>query len=146
MLRLGGLLTELPHFKVILYTYMKFAGPFITMMCSLYTVYYIFAQVGMLLFGGLITTESAQTDDVGLYALYYLINFNDFGASCVTLFAQMVMNNWYNTCNMCCEVVGSNWPRVYFILFWVASVLIMLNLVVSFVLEVYSGQSEKLKK
>ena len=59
MLRLLDLLTELPHFKIIMYTYMKFAGPFITMMTSLYTVYYVFAQFGMLFFGGLITTESA---------------------------------------------------------------------------------------
>ena len=67
------------------------------------------------------------------------MNFNDFGSSCVTLFAQMVVNNWYNTCNLCCDVIGANWPRAYFIAFWIATVLIMLNLVVSFVLEIYSN-------
>jgi len=46
-----------------MYTYQKFAGPFVTMMTSLYTVYYVFAQIGMLVFGGLITTESAQAND-----------------------------------------------------------------------------------
>jgi hypothetical protein len=63
MLRILDLLTEIPHFKVILNTYLKFAAPFVTMMCSLYTVFYIFAQFGMLFFGGLITTESAQVND-----------------------------------------------------------------------------------
>jgi len=63
MLRLLDLLTELHQFKIIMYTYQKFAGPFVTMMTSLYTVYYVFAQIGMLVFGGLITTESAQAND-----------------------------------------------------------------------------------
>ena len=74
------------------------------------------------------------------------MNFNDFGASCVTLFHIMIVNNWYVTCDMFTDIVGSFWPRVYFITFWVICVLIMLNLVVSFVLEIYAEVGASVQK
>ena len=83
------------------------------------------------------TTRSSQIEDPDIPALYYLMNFNDFGASFVTLFHIMIVNNWFVTCDMFSDIVGNNWPRVYFISFWVFTVLIMLNLVISFVLEIY---------
>jgi hypothetical protein len=51
----------------------------------------------------------------------------------------MIVNNWYVTCDMYCVIVNSIWPRVFFAFFWIISVLIMLNIVVSFVLEVYNS-------
>lgn len=69
------------------------------------------------------------------------MNFNDFGASLVTLFHIMVVNNWYVTCNMYCYVMGNKWPRLYFILFWALTVLIMLNLVIAFIIEIYDTVS-----
>ena len=80
-------------------------------------------------------------------ALYYLMNFNDFISSMVTLFHIMIVNNWFVTCDMLCGIVGNNNPRMFFVAFWVLTVLIMLNLVISFILEIYSdteSESEKL--
>ena len=119
--------------------------PFFTMCLSLYTVFFIFAQIGMACFGGIITTVSSQVHDNTTPALYYLLNFNDFGASLVTLFHIMVVNNWYITCNMYCYVVGNNWPRMYFILFWALTVLIMLNLVIAFIIEIYDTVSQEIE-
>lgn len=107
------------------------------MVLSLYTIFYSYANLGMLLFGGKITTQSAQVTDGITPALYYLMNFNDFGSSLVTLFHIMVVNNWYVTANMYLVVVDSTWPLIYFISFWAITVLVMLNLVISFVLEIY---------
>merc|ERR1711957_1045362 len=42
--------------------------------------------------------------------------------------------------------VPSNWPRTFFVAFWVLTVLIMLNLVISFVLEIYSETGEVVDK
>lgn len=39
---------------------------------------------------------------------------------------------------MLCEIKGSALPRMFFTSFWVLTVLIMLNLVISFILEIYS--------
>ena len=74
------------------------------------------------------------------------MNFNDFGASLVTLFHIMIVNNWYVTCDMICIVKNSGWPRTFFVAFWVLTVLIMLNLVISFVLEIYSDTAEGVDK
>jgi len=109
-------------------------------MClSLYIVYYVFANIGMLMWAGKITTVSKQAEDPTIPSLYYLMNFNDFPSSLVTLFHIMVVNNWFITCNMYCDVVGSNYPQVFFILFWVVTVLIMLNLVIAFMIEIYDA-------
>lgn len=50
----------------------------------------------------------------------------------------MVVNNWYVTVNMYIAVMGNAWPILFFTTFWVLTVLIMLNLVVSFVIESYN--------
>ena len=75
-----------------------------------------------------------------------MINFNDFVSSLITLFHLMVVNNWYNTTNMLCDVVGNRWPRVYTFSFIVITVWIMLSLVISFVLEIHSTVSEDVER
>ena len=73
------------------------------------------------------------------------MNFNDFGASLVTLFHFMVVNNWYVTCNMYCYVCNSKWPILFFILFWVITVEIMVMLMISFVCEIYDNTSKDIE-
>ena len=63
----------------------------------------------------------------------------------LTLFHVLVINNWNNTTDMYCTVMDSGWPKLYFGLFWVVSVMIMLNIVISFVLEMYSIVSEEVE-
>ncbi len=92
----------------------------------------------MLLWAAKITTVSAQVNST-TPALYYLMNFNDFFMSLVTLFHIMVVNNWYVTCNMYCLVSGSSWPILYFVSFWTSTVFIMLNLVIAFVIDIYES-------
>ena len=132
--------------QVIMATYSKFQLPFFTLVSSMYTIIYIYAVLGQFWFSGLITTKSQQTEDPNFPALYYLMNFNDFTMSMVTLFHILVINNWFITCDMCCKVVGNDWPRAYFITFWIVTVLIMVNLVISFVLEIYAEMDEKYSK
>ena len=74
------------------------------------------------------------------------MNFNDFPASLVTLFHIMVVNNWFITCDMITALKGWWSPRLFFISFWVLTVLIMLNLVISFVLEIYQDVDGVVKK
>jgi len=107
-----------------------------TICLTLYTIYFTYATLGMLLWSGVITTISVK-ELSSLPTLYYLMNFNDFGASLITLFHIMVINNWFVTCDMYCFVSGNNWPRLYFVSFLTISVWIMLNLVISFVIDIY---------
>ena len=65
--------------------------------------------------------NSAQRDDPAVPNLYYLMNFNDFGASMLTLFHIMIVNNWYLTCNMYKDISQNVVPQIFFISFWVAA-------------------------
>ena len=114
-----------------------------SMLVSLYTIYYLYAIGGEIWFGGKVKTNGPQTQDPSIPSFYYLINFNDFGCSLVTLFHIMIVNNWYVTTNMLCDIVDNNWPRLYFGSFWILVVLIMLNKVLSILIEVYGSAQQK---
>lgn len=58
--RFLSLLNEIEAFDVIRHTFTKFTVPFATMCLSLYTVYYIYANIGMLLWSGKISLVSKQ--------------------------------------------------------------------------------------
>ena len=74
---------------------------------------------------------------------YYLMNFNSFSSGMVTLFHFMVVNNWSYTTEMYATVMDINWLPVFFFgTFWVAVVLILLNVVLSMVLEIYTSVVE----
>lgn len=133
-LRLLILIQELKAFNVIFSSLGRFSKPFLNMCISLYTVYYIFTQIGMLSFGGKITIDTANNA-----GMFYLMNFNDFGASIITLFHLSIVNNWYVTCNMFCYALKSSWPKLFFVCWWATSVLILQNLIISFVMEIYSS-------
>ena len=61
----------------------------------LFVIYYIFAQIGIYLFGGHNTFGNvAVGNDPAVPEFYNLMNFNDFISSFITLFALMIVNNW----------------------------------------------------
>ena len=72
------------------------------------------------------------------------MNFNDFGCSIITLFHIMVVNNWFVTTNMLSLIDGdSPWPKVFISSFWVCSVLIVTNLIIANVLEIYDSRVDE---
>ena len=93
-LRIATFLKEIKMFRIIYEFCFKLTKPMMVMLAGLYFCFYCFALVGSLAVGGLVTTESAQTQNGGIPGLYYLMNFNDLACSIVTLFAFMVVNNW----------------------------------------------------
>ena len=48
-------------------------------------------------------------------------------------------NNWGQTADMYSELYGNRWPRFYFSIFYVVMIMVILNIVVSFVIEIYSS-------
>ncbi len=63
----------------------------------------------------------------------------------ITLFHILVVNNWNQTTEMYCAISGNTWPRLYFTTFWVICTLIMLNIVISFVLEIYGSIEDEME-
>ena len=78
-------------------------------------------------------------EKAGGNALYYQLNFNDSLSSLLTLFCVLNSNNWNSYCDMYSELNGgSQVPYYYFTLYYILSIFIMLNIVVSFIMEIYS--------
>merc|ERR1719408_166984 len=98
----------------------------------LVVVFYVFIAAGRLLFGGMIyntnpalaKTDFAQSD-------FWQLNFNDTVGGCATLFAVMVINNWYVIAFGYVVSSGTMWALVFFILFFVVVNLIVLNILMA---------------
>lgn len=125
---------------------LRFTKPFFVILFSLYTIFMLFAVVGICLFNKLIGENPDKITRDCIDNLFYLMNFNDFGSAYVTLFHILMVNNWFVTCDMFVEAIGHDWPRVYFAVFWLCSVCFIVNILLSFLLEIYSSVSDDIKK
>ena len=89
------LLYEVKDFRIIIETMRNLLAPLLNLLGILMIIYYLFALVGMLLFGGKIRKGIPEIEsDASIPTTYYLDNFNDLFSSFVTLFSLMVVNNW----------------------------------------------------
>ena len=143
--RILNYMHELKDFKMIVATFKKFSSPFASMMLTLYTVMFVFAVIGIYAFNGEITRTAMANIEADVDYMYLMMSFNDFYAAMITLFHISVENNWNSTTAMYTDIMDSGWPRVYFITYWAITVLIMLNIIVSFVLEIYTTVGETIE-
>ena len=67
------------------------------------------------------------------------MNYNDLLSSFCTLFALMVVNNWMVVVAVYTNTMGSQWYELYFGLFYYFSVVIGINIVVAFAIDMYSS-------
>ena len=139
------LLAEMRHMRLLFSSLQAMTGPFISAMISLFIVFFIYVQIGMIIFGGRINIYSTAIDD-SVPGLYYLLNFNSFGAGMITLYHIMIVNNWFVTVKMYTNVFESTLPRVFFVSFWCIVVLIVLNVVVSIVLDIYDSVFDEVEE
>jgi hypothetical protein len=79
-------LTEIQTFATIGATLNQFSTSFGSLLFTLYSVFLVFAVIGGALWSGKVTDQSVVEFNASVPTLYYLLNFNDFGASLVTLF------------------------------------------------------------
>jgi hypothetical protein len=70
---------------------------------------------------------------------YWSNNFDTLPRALITLFEQMVVNNWVIVMEGCVAAASSDWPRIYFIVFWVCSVVITMNVLVAFLIDAYQA-------
>ncbi|XP_007466035.1 PREDICTED: two pore calcium channel protein 2 [Lipotes vexillifer] len=106
-------------------------------------VYYIFAIIGIILFRGVIVPpgNSSLAPDNGSAPCgsfeqleYWTNNFDDFAAALVTLWDVMVVNNWQVFLDAFRRYAGP-WSKIYFVLWWLVSSVIWVNLLLALILE-----------
>ncbi|PFX18288.1 Two pore calcium channel protein 2 [Stylophora pistillata] len=112
--------------------------------------YYVFAILGMMLFNK-VTSPSAVgaketrilTEECGSFdqLQYYANNFDDFGAALVVLWDLMVVNNWHVFLKEYAKVARS-WSQLYFVAWYLISVILIINLFVALILEAFISQWE----
>ena len=145
-LKVLSLMQEVTSLRMIIETLKNLLVPILHMTSVLGIIYYLFALVGMCLFGGLVHKNLDYPLVEGPYTVpanFHLVNFNDFFSSIVTLFTLMVVNNWMISVSQCVFVTAGmydkNMVRLYFFAFYYFSVIVGINLVVAYVLDMYAS-------
>ena len=133
------LLMELHDFKVIVETVKRMLSSFLSILFSFYLFLSIFAIIGRGLYGGIITLDNLEIiGNAGGNELYYQLNFNDSMSGMMTLFCILASNNWNSFVTIFAVVDGSNGPYYFLSIYFILSIMVMLNIVVSFIMEIYT--------
>ena len=140
-IKLVTLLYEITVMRVILETLRNLFGPLRHLFAVTMTIFFEFTVFGSFMFGGLVTTDSpAIANDYNVPTYYTLVNFNDYVTSFVTLFILMVVNNWYVIVDMFVAVKDNILLyRLFFICFYYFGVVLAINIVVAFAIDMYSA-------
>ncbi|XP_039091381.1 two pore calcium channel protein 2 isoform X2 [Hyaena hyaena] len=109
----------------------------------LVVVYYVFAVLGINLFRGVVVAPGNgslapdnSTAPCGSFEQleYWANNFDDFAAALITLWNVMVVNNWQVFLDAYRRFSGP-WSKMYFVLWWLVSSVIWVNLFLALILE-----------
>nr|XP_020034458.1 two pore calcium channel protein 2 isoform X3 [Castor canadensis] len=109
----------------------------------LVVVYYVFAIIGINLFRGVIVppgnsslVPANSSAPCGSFEQleYWANNFDDFAAALITLWNVMVVNNWQVFLDAYRRYSGP-WSEIYFVLWWLVSSVIWVNLFLALLLE-----------
>ena len=141
LLKLLSLLYEVKTMRIIFETIKNLLGPINNLAAVMVTMLYVFAQLFMAMFGGEVKEDSPQiSHDSSIPDYYYLINFNDLLTSLITLFILIVVNNWYVVVAMFVDIKGGQTGyRYFFIVFYYFGVIIGLNILIAFAIDMYSA-------
>ena len=136
-LRVFRFVLQIKRYRAICATSIQLLPAAMDLIIIMFCVMYLFAAVGIQLFGGKIHrlnpllshTTFAQNN-------YFANNFNDMFSSFITLFELLVVNNWYVIADGHVLVTSKN-ARMFFLAFYFVGVVLMLNLVVAHILVRY---------
>jgi hypothetical protein len=140
VLRLGVYLDEIKTFRIIIETLKSLFTPFLSMASVMFSIFYIYAFFGMMFFGGKVDFENeAIRNNDATPDIWALNNFNDFPNSYLVLFELTIVNNWMVTAEMYEEVIGTKWVLIYFVSFYHIGVLVGMNILVCFAIDMYQS-------
>ncbi|KAL4585328.1 hypothetical protein LXL04_009946 [Taraxacum kok-saghyz] len=143
MLRLIRLLMHVQRYRAFVATFLTLIPSLMPFLGTIFCVMCIYCTIGIQVFGGIVNAGNPDLPSTDLADNDYLVfNFNDYPNGMVTLFNLLVMGNWQAWMQSYATLSGSGWTYVYFISFYLVTVLLLLNLIVAFVLEAFFAESE----
>jgi two pore calcium channel protein len=108
-------------------------------------LFYIFDTIGVQVFGGLIYKGNPALNGSGFASAdYWPFNFNDFNSGMVTMFLLMVVNNWFVFTAAFMAVTGTRLAAVFSVSFFIITNLIVLNVLMSLILDLSSSVREEM--
>ncbi|KAL3319405.1 Two pore calcium channel protein 2 [Cichlidogyrus casuarinus] len=120
-----------------------------SMFAVMWTVYCFFAFLGMSLFNGVIVYQENwnSTENPGAYEQggYWMLNFDDFAASLVTLWTLMIVNNWFIIIDAYRKRLGQA-VFVFMICWWFILVVVVLAPITAIILDTYAFRSSAREK
>jgi len=149
VLRLGRLLVAIKAFQMFGTISVDIIPAASSVFMILVFILYFFASMGMFLYGGLITRDPANPLSYTLLEAddfvdnnYWANNFNDMFSGMNVLFNLLVVNNW-TECEIGLEyVTGAKRVRFFFLAFHLLGVIVISNVVTSFIINAYFQQME----
>ncbi|CAL9756092.1 unnamed protein product [Musa acuminata subsp. burmannicoides] len=143
MLRLIRLLLHVQRYKAFVATFLTLIPSLMPYLGTIFCVQCLYCSLGVQLFGGIVNAGNPKLEMTDLSDNDYLLfNFNDYPNGMVTLFNLLVMGNWQVWMQSYKDLTGTSWSLVYFVSFYLITVLLLLNLVVAFVLEAFFAEME----
>lgn len=144
--RAGRLLVYISPLRHLFIVCKRLLPAYWRMTMILVVVYYVYASVGRMVFGGLIydTNPALAGNNEFATANYWELNFNDTVGGMVTLFSLMVVNNWYIISLGYILATGTRWAYVFFISFFVVVNLVVLNILMALVLDCQGAMSDEI--
>jgi hypothetical protein len=120
-------------------------GSFFNLGFTLYSLLWFYTLVGSEIFGGKINSELwneiFKDPDTTVESQYIWLNFNDFASGLITLFTMMFFNNWQFVWQQ--FAISIDWNTAYvngfFLTFMVMATYIIINILMAFVIDVYTS-------
>ena len=151
LLRLFHVISFFPVASTLLRTSIDIFRILLPLFGLMVFVFYEFALLGMSLFGSNYKLDNDTTSRVmqcNTYEnlQYYAYNFHDFAATIVVLWNLMVVNNWHVFLQAYRYATGTTLSWLYFVAWWFVSVIIILNVFLTLVIEVCVNHWENFHK
>jgi two pore calcium channel protein len=146
VLRLLRLLFALKYFQVIGGISAEIMPLAANVILLLFCIMYVFAALGMHLFGGMISRD--PSNPLSYLVLntdfsdndYWANNFNDMISSLNVLFNLLVVNNWTECADGFEAVTQSKCTRLFFLAFHIFGVIVVNNVVIAFIVNSFIAQ------
>ncbi|XP_071963405.1 uncharacterized protein [Antedon mediterranea] len=152
VLRLVRIIAEIKRFQVILATVANIGPSILSFGAVIFVLYYIFAIIGMEVFGNKITyfgypdiyedpsqeyCGNIKLKDSEFYREHYCHNnFNNIINSMIVLMELTIVNQWHVLASGFVAVTHKS-ARIFFILFHMSIVIVVVNIFIAFILEVF---------
>ena len=152
MIRIFDYLSELEQWQFFTRTLKVLKSPFFNLCFTLYSLYFFYCLVGMRIYGGKINMENFarmffMNPDFDSSPDYIYLNFNDFLSGLITLFSMQLFNNWQFIWDQFNFVIDNRVvSTLFFISFMIMSTYVIINILMAFVIDVYTSIEEQHQK